>query len=124
MKRLACLLVAFFLFGCSQPTSQPQAGQKEKPLVLLSAGLKNYEDGDYAEAAQNFYAALDAGLPIRDQVDAHKYLAIIYCIADLEPACRSEFRRALLADPKMELDPAEAGHPKWGPVFQQVRAGR
>jgi hypothetical protein len=30
----------------------------------------------------------------------------------------------LIADPMMDLDAAEAGHPAWGPVFERVRAGR
>jgi hypothetical protein len=38
--------------------------------------------------------------------------------------CRDEFRAALDIDPSMQLEPAEAGHPVWGPVFRSVKAGR
>ena len=37
--------------------------------------------------------------------------------------CREEFRKALAIDPGMELAPAEAGHPIWGPIFRSVKAG-
>ena len=38
--------------------------------------------------------------------------------------CRDEFRRALAVDPALELAPAEAGHPVWGPIFRSVKGGR
>ena len=41
-----------------------------------------------------------------------------------ERLCRDEFRKALGADPALELEPAEAGHPVWGPIFRAVKAGR
>ena len=128
------------LTGCSQPSvldlqaklehwrqrftaASRDETQTNKAQSRMSAALKQYEEGEYVEAAASLHAALSLGLPTREQVEAHKHLALIYCAADLEPACRSEFRKALIADPAMELDAAEAGHPKWGPVFQQVRAG-
>jgi hypothetical protein len=33
---------------------------------------------------------------------------------------RMEFQRALRVDPRTDLDPAEAGHPAWGPVFRSL----
>jgi hypothetical protein len=36
-------------------------------------------------------------------------------------ACREEFRKALTMDPSLELSPAEAGHPVWGPVFRSLK---
>ncbi|MBI2295732.1 MAG: TssQ family T6SS-associated lipoprotein [Betaproteobacteria bacterium] len=69
-------------------------------------------------------SALDAGLGKSDQVKAHKHLAFIHCSSGREPRCRDEFRKALAADPGFDLDPAEAGHPTWGPVFRSVKARR
>ena len=92
--------------------------------TLFASGLQHYEDGHYADAAAKLHAALEQGLSAPQQVDAHKHLAFIYCTADLEPACRTEFRKALKVNPKLELDAAEAGHPSWGPVFKRVRADR
>ena len=54
---------------------------------------------------------------------AHKHLAFIHCAANRQKLCRDEFRKALAADPTLELEPAEAGHPVWGPIFKSVKAG-
>ena len=138
---LAAVALLFTLAGCSRPSipdlhaklqewlpfigaTPPAAVRHAEAQSLLAQGLRQYEEGEYADAAASFYAALNKGLPVRDQVNAHKHLAFIYCSADLEPACRNAFRDALIADPKMDLDAAEAGHPSWGPVFQYVRAQR
>lgn len=134
MKKRLSVLVAMFLFaalaGCSpRPWYELQAKLEELLLPpnaqsLMAAGIQLYEEGDYADAAASFQRALDRGLPLAQQVSAHKHLAFIYCTADLEPACRGHFRKALIVDPMMDLDAAEAGHPAWGPVFEHVRAGR
>ena len=90
----------------------------------FSAGLKLYEDGEYAESAKNLQGAIDLGLPDKQRADAHKHLAFIHCSSNRERACRDEFRKALTVDPKLELAPAEAGHPVWGPIFRSLKAGR
>jgi Tfp pilus assembly protein PilF len=89
----------------------------------LAAGLKQYEDGSYNDAAKQIQSALSQGLSTPDRVKAHKYLAFIDCVTDRVPACRDEFRKALAIDPSLELAPAEAGHPIWGPVFRSVKSG-
>ena len=89
----------------------------------LAAGLKQYEDGSYNDAAKQIQTALSQGLSTPDRVKAHKYLAFIDCVTDRMSACRDEFRKALAIDPSLELAPAEAGHPIWGPVFRSVKSG-
>ena len=91
---------------------------------LLQAGVRLYDDGDYAESAKNLQAAIDQGLPSQQRARAHKYLAFIHCASNREQLCREEFRKALAEDPTLELAPAEAGHPIWGPIFRAVKAGR
>ena len=92
---------------------------------LLSTGIQNYEDGNYKTAAKDLQSALDLGLTFdRDAVQAHKYLAFIYCLSDREKQCRDEFKKALEKDSKFDLKPEEAGHPLWGPVFRAVKAER
>ena len=90
----------------------------------LAAGLKQYESGDYAESAKNLQGAISLGLPDKQRADAHKHLAFIYCSSSRERQCRDEFRRALAIDPALDLAPAEAGHPVWGPIFRAVKAGK
>jgi Tfp pilus assembly protein PilF len=125
---LVATIVFAALGGCSpRPWHELQAKLEAlllpKAQSLMAAGIEQYEQGDYADAAASLQRALDHGLPLAQRVSAHKHLAFIYCTSDLEPACRMHFRKALIADPAMGLDAAEAGHPTWGPVFERVRAG-
>jgi Tfp pilus assembly protein PilF len=90
----------------------------------LAAGLRQYEDGNYAEASRQLQSAIDQGLGQSDRVKAHKTLAFIHCVSGRTTSCREEFRKALAIDPAFNLPPAEAGHPTWGPVFRSVKAGR
>ena len=92
--------------------------------AALAAGLRQYEDGNYAEAAKQLQAAIGQGLSSNERVTAHKHLAFIHCVSERNAACREEFRKALEIDPGLELTAAEAGHPSWGPVFRTVKAGR
>jgi len=93
-----------------------------KGSPALTQGIKNYEEGDYAEAQKSLLSALDQGLSFKShQVKAHKYLAFIYCITGKEKQCRDEFKKVLDINPDFQLEPAEAGHPQWGPVFRSVK---
>ena len=53
-----------------------------------------------------------------------KHLAFINCSQGRTGPCRDDFRKALAIDPSLELSPAEAGHPTWGPIFRSLKAGR
>ncbi len=117
---LAVLAVA--LSACSSGPLR-ELIQPSKGSTALATGLHQYDEGQYADAARNIQAALDLGLTDREQAKAHKYLAFIDCASARERACREEFRKALSADPGLELTPAEAGHPVWGPIFASLRAG-
>ena len=65
----------------------------------LSAGLKQYESGDYEESAKNLQVAIELGVPDKLRANAHKHLAFIHCSSNRERQCRDEFRKALAADP-------------------------
>jgi tetratricopeptide (TPR) repeat protein len=86
----------------------------------LVAGIKAYDDGKYPESAKTLRTALPR-LNNFDQVQAYKYLAFIECSLGRKSLCRSEFAKALKIDPSFELEPSEAGHPLWGPVFRGVK---
>jgi Tfp pilus assembly protein PilF len=96
--------------------------QPSRGGAALSSGLREYENGQYAEAARNLQGAIDLGLSDRERAKAHKHLAFIHCASGRERACREEFRSALAIDPQLQLAAAEAGHPAWGPVFSSVKA--
>ncbi len=126
----AVLATAVLLGGCeSAPMRNLRADLqglfgKSKGETALAAGLRQYEDGSYPEAAKQLQSAIALGLTSADRVNAHKHLAFIHCVSERTAACREEFRRALAIDPALELAPAEAGHPSWGPVFRAAKAGR
>jgi hypothetical protein len=103
-----------------QAPAEPALGLAEQEFVN---GLKSYEDADYKNAARQLQTALNFGLSGRaEQVKAHKYLAFINCVSSRIAACRDEFRKAFAIDPQFDLEPAEAGHPIWGPVFRAAKA--
>jgi len=123
MSRRALILVGLLAIvsGC---TSQPlrELLQLSKGAGALNTGLRQYENGDYAEAARNLQGAIDLGLTDGERASAHKHLAFIHCTSSRERACREEFSKALSINPQLELAPAEAGHPAWGPVFYSLKA--
>jgi Tfp pilus assembly protein PilF len=92
--------------------------------TALGAALKQYEDGYYEESAKNLQEAIDLGVPDKQRANAHKHLAFIHCSSSRERECRDEFRKALAADPALDLAPAEAGHPVWGPIFRSLKGGK
>ena len=122
---LSALIGLASLAGCSsQPVQQIKGIFQSKGEPELQSGIKLYEDGRYKEALTSFQGALSAGLRADDQVIANKYLAFISCVSGRERQCRAYFSRALELNPSFELEPAEAGHPIWGPVFRSVKARR
>ena len=90
----------------------------------LSTGLKQYEEGNYAESAKSLQGAIELGVEDQERANAHKHLAFIHCSSNRQQQCREEFRKALAVDPALELAPAEAGHPVWGPIFRSLKAAK
>jgi Tfp pilus assembly protein PilF len=126
MMRPLMVLLLVALAGCeTDPVRTVQElFQPTKAEQTLSAGLKQYEDGNYEQSQKSLQSAIQQGLGERDRVTAHKHLAFIHCASKREQECRAEFRKALAIDPGMDLAPEEAGHPMWGRVFRSVKAGR
>jgi Tfp pilus assembly protein PilF len=120
----AAIALAGLTACSSQPVQQIKSIFQSKGEPELAAGIRSYEDGRYAQATTSFQSAIAAGLKDSDQVVANKYLAFISCVSGRERQCRAYFRRALELNPSFELEPAEAGHPTWGPVFKSVKARR
>ncbi|HYT47288.1 MAG TPA: TssQ family T6SS-associated lipoprotein, partial [Burkholderiales bacterium] len=114
--RLTAAVLLIALAGCAS------LFQTSKGAAALSSGLRQYEEGEYVQSAQNLQGALDEGLSDAERARAHKHLAFIHCASGRERACRSEFRKALAFAPSLELSPSEMGHPAWGPIFRSVKA--
>ena len=119
--RAAALAGLLALAACSSPPFS-SLFETSKGSSVLAAGLREYDNGDYAEAGRDLQTAIDLGLTDRERAAAHKHLAFIHCASNRERLCREEFRRALALNPAMELTAAEAGHPVWGPIFTQLKA--
>jgi Tfp pilus assembly protein PilF len=126
MRLLTSVLLLVALAGCeTDPVRQVQdIFQPSKGQQTLSAGLKQYEEGQYDQSLKSLQSAIQQGLSERERVNAHKHVAFIYCASSRERQCREEFRKALAVNPAMELAPEEADHPMWGRVFRSVKAGR
>ena len=124
-KILTGTLIAFLISACSV------LGEFGRPAPIghaeydLRQAVKIYEEGDYSTAIVILQHALKTGLRSRsDQARAYKYIAFIHCVSDREKQCSDAFRRALEIDPAFNLQPAEAGHPVWGPIFRSVQSSR
>ena len=130
LRLMLVAVLAVVLVGCESATFKSiqqdfkTLFQKSKGEQDLADGIKQYEDGNYSEAARLLQSGLDQGLRSDDQVKAHKYLAFIHCISGREQRCRDEFRAALKIDPSFELAANEAGHPIWGPAFRSAKGRR
>lgn len=127
MKPIAALLCALLLTtACASPALRDAELHKYAPRKAerdLSSGIRAYEDADYSKSARFLHSALSGGLLLTyDRVAAYKYLGFIYCAQSRKKACEDAFRRALQLDPKLELTPAEAGHPLWGPTFYMIKS--
>ena len=120
----ACESAPIKEFTTDAKSAWGQLTGSSKGQSALNAGLKQYDDGDYQQSQKSLQSAIDQGLANKEKVNAHKHLAFIHCSQGRNGACREEFRKALAIDPKMELAPAEAGHPSWGPIFRSLKAGR
>lgn len=147
-RRLAAavLLAALTLAGCAQfggklggkpgveapgrhvPGGSPPAATGVPPVVLpsggaaLARGMASYEDGNFGEAAGQLKLSLEQKLSPPEQMLARKHLAFAYCVSGKDRLCGEEFKKLLEISPSFDLDPAEAGHPIWGPVFRRIKA--
>ena len=123
----AMLALATARAGCVLPPPAPPARPgvldlAERPAEkALLAGLRAYDDAQYAAAQKLLNQSLRDGLASpRDRAAAHKHLAFIYCTSERAVECEAVFRAARVDDPKFALSKSEAGHPQWGPVYQRV----
>ena len=124
ISRWALCAMAALLGACA---AVPEGGLSEvlqRPAErALLAGLRAYDEGQYADAERELNRALATGLvSAKDRASAHKHLAFVYCTSQRIKPCEIAFRSARAADTGFALTRAEAGHPLWGPVYKRVAA--
>jgi Tfp pilus assembly protein PilF len=117
-------LSAFLLTACQSVSDNTELhGAITATEKKLSYGILSYEEGDYPAGIVALQGVIDTDLASPQQkVKAYKYIAFIQCISGRESICRENFKRALEIDPGFTLDPAETGHPIWGPAFRNVKS--
>jgi len=117
------LLCAALVAACAAPADRTgllDVAERPAERTLL-AGLRAYDDAQYADAERLLSQALKTGLASpKDRAAAHKHLAFVYCSSARVRACEDAFRAARAADPAFALSRAEAGHPQWGPVYRRL----
>jgi tetratricopeptide (TPR) repeat protein len=105
--------------GRPVPAAPPVPTPGEK---LLAEGMSAYDAAEYAKAIKLYQDAIKAVLSADDELKARKFSAFSYCLTNRMTLCRAEFEKMLVMKPEFELEPAEAGHPSWGPSFRTVKA--
>ena len=119
---VVALAAALAACGSEPVRAIQQLFQSSPGYASLRDGLRQYDDGAYADSAKSLNGALELGLNDPERANAHKYLAFIHCVSGRQRPCRDEFRAALKVNPSMELEPSETGHPIWGPAFRSAKA--
>ena len=95
-----------------------------KAEQLLADGTDLYDNGDFKGAIKKLQAARDAFNDTSTNMqDSLKYLAFSYCVTGQRAMCKAQFVALLKISPEFVLSRAEVGHPLWGPVFKEARAG-
>lgn len=146
-KRTLINVVGLLLIGCAAPkpvapvisapapvVQEPPAKEIEPPVVVtapveptasemeLAIALTSFERGAYAVALRQLSPlSNDLSLNVPDRLRAIKALAFSQCLTRAVVACRITFERAFKLDPAFSLEPAEQGHPVWGPQFELAR---
>jgi len=126
MKHLAIMVaLVASLAACAPVPQQPAPGLTDiaaRPAErALLAGMRAYDDAQYAESEKQMQLALATGLASpKDRAAANKYLAFVYCTSQRVAQCEDAFRAARAADPAFALSRSEAGHPQWGPVYRKL----
>lgn len=105
----------------SSTASSASATQAEQ---LLAEGTELYEKGDFKAAIRKLQGARDTFDDTSTNMqDSLKYLAFSYCVTGQRTLCKAQFVALLKIAPEFVLSRAEGGHPLWGPVFKEARAG-
>ncbi len=118
LKKFSIILCAVFVgFSFSQQVSG------DSLLKMLEKAKLYYNNGEYENAIKQLEDALQylKQLNQTEQVEAYKYLAFSYVAFGDKERAKEQFKKALMLDPKLELDPATVS-PKIIKVFEEAKA--
>jgi len=115
---LSAFLVVFFC-GLSYAQTVPEDSLGR----MLEKAKTYYNNAEYENAIKELENALRylKLLKESDQVEAYKYLAFSYVAFGNKEKAKEQFRKALVLNPKMELDPTTVS-PKIIKVFEEVKS--
>jgi tetratricopeptide (TPR) repeat protein len=120
MARLVrILLVSFMMMGLGFS----QTVTRDSLEIMLGKAKNHYYGGEYELAIRELENALRflKQLKQTDQVEAHKYLAFSYVAFGDRIKAKEQFKKALVLNPELELDPATVS-PKIIKVFEEAKA--
>lgn len=120
MARLVkILLVSFMMMGLGFS----QTITRDSLEIMLGKAKNHYYSGEYEFAIKELENALQflKQLKQTDQVEAYKYLAFSYVAFGDRIKAKEQFKKALILDPELELDPATVS-PKIIKVFEEAKA--
>jgi tetratricopeptide (TPR) repeat protein len=120
MARFAKIMFVSFLMmglGFSQTVT------RDSLEIMLGKAKNHYYNGEYEFAIRELENALQylKQLEQSDQVEAHKYLAFSYVAFGDRIKAKEQFKKVLILDPELELDPATVS-PKIIKVFEEAKA--
>ncbi|MBN2620408.1 hypothetical protein JXB22_04885 [candidate division WOR-3 bacterium] len=115
-----CSLV---LLCCAISSVFAQEMPDDSLVRMLEAAKSFYNGGEYESAIRELEDALQylKQLKSGDQVEAHKYLAFSYVAFGDNEKAKVQFKKALILNPTLELDPAQVS-PKIIKVFEEAKS--
>ncbi|KGD98459.1 lipoprotein [Achromobacter sp. RTa] len=124
IRILSSLLgLSVLLAGCAGTSRQPEGPPTAEALDQLQQVRDKYSAGRYGEVIRTVATSDALATSTKAvRIEAYKLQAFSYCVSRYPQLCEDSFSRILVLDPSFTLAPNEAGHPAWGPVFQQARA--
>jgi len=110
--------IAFRKSGRPVPSAPAQSSAAE---LIIRDAMAEYDAAEYNKAIKLFQGVKDTATTA-ERVKALKFTAFSYCLSGRSTQCRAEFEKIFALQPDFDLEPAEAGHPSWGPSFRTVKA--
>lgn len=113
----------FIVLCCALGPGYAQEVPEDSLVRMLEAAKTYYNSGEYENAINELENALQylKQLEQGDQVEAYKYLAFSYVAFGDNAKAKEQFKKALILNPGLELDPAVVS-PKIIKVFEEAKS--